>query len=396
MKAFALAILLILVPAGAAFFGGCSDLPAQSNGDTAGHAVLQTQTQHRMNPMALLAVGLVFSAMLLLPFWPGLRESLWPKDEYPLPVELQYSKDPRHLGKSFRRIIHRGFGNNSTNPGVHTVRLSKQEVVEIKQSFRPKSGDAPANIIMIKNQLHTEAKVFFTHELYVIGSATLGSKNKIRSLACDEDVILGRGTYVMRWVDAHGSISVGAECDLGVSCACANRLTLGTGVVFRRLCGSQISSPDYVQRCLPEKMITRATMIPANKIRTIEDITNYRRKSSLLMSETVIDQDLIVKGDLDLADGVTICGDVRSMGRTIIGHRSVIWGDVFSEGPIEILPDAVVIGNVFSQDSVRLFPGARVGKAGCTKSVIAKKQVVLDRNVAIFGYVLTEGKGLVL
>jgi cytoskeletal protein CcmA (bactofilin family) len=349
-----------------------------------------------MNPIAVLAVGLVFSAMLFLPFWPGLRESLWPKDEYPLTIKLQYSKDPRHLGESFRRIIRRGMGDNSTNPGVRTIQLSKQEVVEIKQSCRLKSGDAPAHILMIQNQLHTESTVTFKHELYVVGSTTLGSKNKIRSLACDEDVILGEGTRVMRWIDAHGSINVDAECDLGVSCACANRLTLGTGVVFRRLFGSRISSPGYVQRCLPERMITRATMIPADKIKTIEDITNYRRKSSLLMSETVIDQDLIVKGDLDLADSVTIHGDIHSMGRTIIGRRSVIWGDVFAEGPIEILPDAVVIGNVFSQASVRLFPGARVGKAGCTKSVIAKKQVVLDRNVAIHGYVLTEGKGLVL
>jgi cytoskeletal protein CcmA (bactofilin family) len=116
----------------------------------------------------------------------------------------------------------------------------------------------------------------------------------------------------------------------------------------------------------------------------------------LLLSGTVIEQDLVVKGDLNLADGVSIHGDVRCDGRAIIGRDSVIAGDLFAEGPIEILHNAVVLGNLFSQDSVQLYPGVRIGQAGRIKSIIAKKRIVVDRNVAIYGYVLTEGKGAIL
>jgi cytoskeletal protein CcmA (bactofilin family) len=189
---------------------------------------------------------------------------------------------------------------------------------------------------------------------------------------------------------------VGAGTRLGVSCSCAGQLVLDHGVAFQRLFSPQITSPDYQVRNLPALPSGRVPRMAAAQIKTINDVTNYCRKSASLVSGTVIEQDLVVKGDLTLADRVSIHGDVRCDGRAIIGRDSIIAGDLFAEGPIEILHNAVVFGNLFSQDSVRLYPGARTGQAGRIKSIIAKKRIVIDRDVAICGYVLTEGKGMVL
>jgi cytoskeletal protein CcmA (bactofilin family) len=382
------------------FVLGCTDPPLQAPDGIALAATSLPPTdapagEPRANALGAAMIILIFSGMLFLPFWPGLRESLWPRDEYPLPVNIQYSKDPRHLGNSFRRILFEGLGGNAVTSGVRTVRLSKDETVEVQSDCRIETGQTLPHILLVQGDLQAQSRATFRKELYVAGSASIGQGCRLRSLACDAHAILGRQIRVSRWIDANGDIRVGAGTRLGVSCSCAGQLMLDHGVEFQRLFSPQITSPDYRERDLPVLPSGRAPRTAAAQIKSIEDVTNYRRKSSLLLSGTVIDQDLVVKGDLNLADGVSIHGDVRCDGRAVIGRDSVIAGDLFAEGPIEILDNAVVLGNLFSQDSVQLYPGVRIGQAGRIKSIIAKKRIVVDRNVAIYGYVLTEGKGLV-
>lgn len=380
---------------------GCTELPLQSP-DAAALGATNTQStdepayEHHANVLGAAVIILIFSGMLLLPFWPGLRESLWPRDEYPLPVNMDYSKDPRHLGSSFRRILFEGLGSNAAAPGIRTVRLSKDETVEVQSDCRIETGLTLPHILLVQGDLQTQSRVTFRKELYVAGSASIGRRCRLRSLACDAHAMLGPKIHISRWIDANGDIRVGAGSRLGVSCSCAGRLVLDHGVEFQRLFSPQITSPDYQERHLPVLPCGPTPPTAAVQIKTIDDVTNYRRRSSLLLSGTVIEQDLVVKGDLHLADRVSIYGDVRCDGRAIIGKDSVIRGNVFAEGPVEILHNAVVFGNLFSQDSVQLHPGVRIGRAGRIKSIIAKKRIVVDRNVAICGYMLTEGKGLVL
>lgn len=378
----------------------CKELPPQ---ETHGIALSATTVQPmhasvqepRANVWGAAAIILIFSGMLLLPFWPGLRESLWPRDEYPLPIKLHYSKDPRHLGRSFRRILFEGLGGNTAAPGLRTVRLSKDETVEFRTGCRIEAERTLPHILLVQGDLHTQSRVTFRKELYVGGSVSIGPRCRLRALACDGHAVLGPDSRIARWVDADGDIRVGAGSCLGVSCSCTGRLALDHGVEFQRLFSPRITSPDYRERRLPALPSGGMPRSDGKPIKTIDDVTYYRRTASLLLSGTVIEQNMVVKGDLNLADRVSIHGDVRCAGRAIIGRGSLIAGDVFAEGPVEILHDAVVLGNLFSQDSVRLHPGVRIGQTGRIKSIIAKKRIVVDRNVAICGYVLTEGKGLV-
>lgn len=380
---------------------GCTELPQQSTHGVALGAVTTQPThepvqEQRANALGVAVIILIFCGMLLLPFWPGLRESLWPRDEYPLPVKMHYSKDPRHLGSSFRRILFEGLGGNTAAPGLRTVRLSKDETVEVQSDCRIETGRTLPHILLVQGDLQTQSRVTFRKEIYVAGAASIGRHCRLRSLACDAQAVLGPHSHISRWIDGNGDIRVGAGSRLGVSCSCSGRLVLDHGVEFQRLFSPHITSPEYQERrsAVPPSGGTTPTTV--TQIKTIEDVTHYRRKSSLLLSGTVIEQNLIVKGNLNLADRVTIHGDVRCAGRAVIGRDSVITGDVFAEKSVEILQNAVVLGNLFSQDSVRLHPGVRIGQAGRIKSIIAKKQIVVDRDVAICGYVLTEGKGLVL
>ena len=303
---------------------GCADPPLQTPVGVALGAVTMLPTDEpayepRANVLGSVVIILIFSGMLFLPFWPGLRESLWPRDEYPLPVNIDYSKDPRHLGNSFRRILFEGLGSNTATPGIRTVRLSKDETVEVQSDCRIETGLTLPHILLVQGDLQTESRATFRKELYVAGSASIGRRCRLRSLACDAHAILGPEICVSRWIDANGDIRVGAGSRLGVSCSCAGQLVLDHGVEFQRLFSSRITSPDYQVRHLPALPSDLAPRTAAAQIKTIDDVTNYRRKSSLLLSGTIIEQDLVVKGDLDLADRVSIHGDVRCDGRAIIG-----------------------------------------------------------------------------
>jgi len=55
-----------------------------------------------------------------------------------------------------------------------------------------------------------------------------------------------------------------------------------------------------------------------------------------------------------------------------------------------------ILGNVFSQGRFAIGTGGHVGEKGQIKSVIGKKGVFLKGNVALYGYLMTEGEGKVL
>jgi predicted acyltransferase (DUF342 family) len=393
LPSLALAVCLLVL--------GCGEQPLHAMPGVALAAMnsqpaLEPLQEPGVNAWGAVLILLIFSGMLVLPFWPGLRESLWPRDEYPLPVKLFYSKVPRYLGSSFRRILSDGLGGQTPTPGIRTVRLSKNETVDVQSGHRIEADLTLPHILLVQGDLETQSRVRFRKELYVTGSVSLGRNCRLRALACDAHADLDREIHISRWIDVDGDIRVGAGSRLGVSCSCAGRLTLDHGVEFQRLYSSRITSPGYQVRPLPELPPARTLPAPGRQIKTIEDVTQYHPKSFSIPSGAAIEHDLVVKGHLNLADGVSIHGDIRCDGRAVIGRESVIFGDLFSEGPVEILHNAVVLGNIFSQDSVTLSPGVRIGQFGCIKSIVAKKRIVVDRNVAICGYVLTEGGGRVL
>lgn len=401
LKAIALTVIMVVFITGAIYLlGGTNPLAEPHNQiqwrflkpATAVGMIKDSQT----NPFVATTLLMAFSLMLFLPFWPGLRESLWPRDKYPLAIEMKYSKDPRHLSKSFRNLLLQSLRPDTTSQNIRTVHMSKKEVVEIKETCRVPTGETVAHTLMVQKDMFTEQQVIINQDLYVIGSAHIGEKNQIRTLACDGDIEMAPHSQVMRWMDAEGKINIGSGCNLGASCSAVNRLTLGKDVTFRRLFGNPVVTPGYVERAQLKRAPAPAHMaVPAAKIKTIEDTTYYRRKSSLLQSGTSIHQNVIVKGDLVLADHVTINGNVRCEGYVTIGKNSIIHGNLFCEGAVDVYEGAAVTGSIFSQDAIHLFANTSVGKPGSVKSTIAKKKITLGRNVAIYGYALTEGKGLV-
>ena len=75
--------------------------------------------------MAVFLLG--FLLLLALPFLPGIIELRKPQDDRALSINMDYSKDPRYFGNSFRGILTRALGTKSLSEGMKQVSLSKEE-----------------------------------------------------------------------------------------------------------------------------------------------------------------------------------------------------------------------------------------------------------------------------
>jgi predicted acyltransferase (DUF342 family) len=336
----------------------------------------------------------VFVLLIIIPFVPGLIEVTVPKDSYPLPVKNTHAKDPRYLGKSARRILTQALEGKILEDGQHTVLMSKEETIDLADDLVVSSNERVQNVQYVRGDLRAEAGVRFGKEVFVSGTASIGARSRLRTLACDGPLILGEGTRVSRWLDAEGEIVVGEGCDLGISAASAQGIRLGDRVQFRRLFGNPVTTQDYIteENTNPVYDPPPSVNIPT-KVSTIKDTLDLHRKNLVLDEGEEQEGNVVVKGNLTFKKGSRLKGSAKVYGTTVLERGAVVLGDIFSEGPVTVGEDAIVWGNIFSQDVVILLPGARIGRPGTLKSVIGKKEVHIAQDVCINGYVLTEGQG---
>ena len=201
---------------------------------------------------------------------------------------------------------------------------------------------------------------------------------------------------VIRWLDAEGEIDTGSGCDLGVNCSAEGIVKIDRNCKFLRLFGKPIVTYNYIETDYGEADVAVDERKLPEVVSTIDDIAMFVKGKITLPPYLRVDRDMIVKGDLVTKEEVVIRGSVTVYGKTVIGRESCVHGDIFPARLVTVERGATVLGNIFSQSGVYLDDGVRVGKAGGVKSVIGKREIRLAANVCIHGYVLTEGKGMVV
>ncbi len=370
-----------------------------------------------MNAFLLLAG---FALMCVLPLLPGLLEVLRPRDRYPLPVDLEYAKDPRYLGNSLRGLLARALAAADQAPpkgqptparppaaaaeagafatGTYELALSRQETVRVTGDHAVGAGEVCRDVLFVQGDLHVAEGAVCERELHVRGVARLDDRARVRALAGDRDVTLGDGVAVLRWLDADGDLRAAPACRLGQHCAAGGALALADGCRFARLFSPAITTPGAVSRPVPPARGPRLDAPRAaagDRPRNIDDVLRYERGDLTLAAGRTIDRDLLVHGDLTVERGATLAGCLRVRGAVRLGEGVTVLGSVFADGPIQLGAGATVAGNVFGQDTVLVEPGVQVGRRGAIKSLIGNRGVTLRQNVIVHGYVLTEGEGVV-
>jgi cytoskeletal protein CcmA (bactofilin family) len=345
-------------------------------------AVPEQGTEHLM---LVLAASVVFLILLLMPFIPGIIELRRPRDADPLYIDMEYTKDPRYFGKSFKSVIKKYVQSDPLHPGLKNISLSQKEEILISPSRIVLAGENVNHILCISGDLISEEKAHFQKESYATGNIIIGQMNVVKALASDGRIKLDRHTTVLRWVDAEHAVAVSEGSNLGISLSCGGEIRIAQGCRFQRLYGFPIVTSFTNSECIDKNH---------GLDHKIMEMQNADRNISIIPRGSRIEKDLIVKHNLRIEENCVITGNIKTYRGLVIGKHATVSGSIFSEEDIMIAEHAVIDGNIFSQGTVIIQGDTRVGEKGQIKSVIGKSGVDLGPNVCVYGYVLTEGVGM--
>ncbi len=331
---------------------------------------------------------LILMVFILIPFLPGMKELFRPKDEKPLALNINFSKDYKYFGRSFQKILENGLGTKKiTEPGEYTLFLSKPEKVRVVARERAEGNKTTDEILYVLGDFSSGNRAEFRKEIYVKGSCDIGERNTLRALYCEGDLVIGKGTVVIRWVDGDRDIEVKEGCRLGMSVVSPQRLDVAHDCSFSRMFGLPITTYQAQPPSIPRDI----------QVKNISDTTMVITKEEIIMPPlTTIPRDLVTHQRVVLREKSFAKASIKSYRDIIIEQGSRIEGNLFSEGDVIIGAGCIILGNVFSQGRVEIGNGVHVGEKGQIKSVIGKKGVFLKGNVALYGYLMTEGEGKVL
>jgi predicted acyltransferase (DUF342 family) len=336
----------------------------------------------------ILIILLVLMAFILIPFLPGFIELFRPKDEKPLALSMNFSKDYKYFGKSFQKILENGLGTKHiTEPGEYTLMLSKPEKVRVVEGERVGAQKKIDEILYVLGDFASGSDAEFRKEIYVRGPCKIGDRNTLRALYCEGDLVIGEGTVVVRWVDGDRDIEIKEGCQLGVSVASPKRLVVARHCSFSRMFGLPIST---YRAKLPEI----ATDI---HVRNISDMTMVITKKEIIFPPgTNVPSDIVTHQGIVLREKSFAKANIKSYRDILIEKGSRVEGNLFSERNVVIEAGCTITGNIFSQGQVTIGNAVQVGQEGQIKSVIGKKGIFVEENVSIYGYVMTEGEGKIL
>jgi predicted acyltransferase (DUF342 family) len=303
----------------------------------------------------LLSIAL-FVLVLALPALPALREIRRPRDDGRLHIAEAYIRDPRWFGRSYREklapFVAAARGDDSVDEGIQlrTLEPTRWEPVVAIPPLERVHG------ITIGDRIHV-GHAAGIRDAYALAALTCDRDVVARTLTSDGDLFIGDGVTVLRWIDADGTIEVGAGTSLGVSASAV------------------------------------ATVAGAMTLLELDATPGARQLGPGAAPDA---EPLVVFGPLRIAAGTNIPGAVKVHGALTVEPGVRIAGTVIARGDITFAADVVVGGHVFSEANVHVGPRCRIGVSGGIKTLYAAGSLSLAGDVEVTGWVVAENRGRTL
>jgi len=319
--------------------------------------------------------------LAVVPFVPGAIELARPRDNRRLLIDQGYVRNPRFFGLSFRAKVAAALpAPGGVLPYRGSISLHRAESFEVRGQLRVPPGASIGGIIASLENTDSGrgAKL---GDCYSRGGAIVADRASLRALACDGDVTLGEDVRIARWIDASNNMSVGERCDLGQSASADGNVLLREHCKFRRLWGRPI--------------VTEAPHAAATITPTIEDVVVFGSRGLSLPRGTNLEQDLVVRGALQVGAQSKIRGDIKAHKSIVLHSGARIEGNVVTRQNLTVVGDVEIIGNLFVEGNIIVGSRSRIGSPDAFKSVYAAGTIQLRDRVKIFGWTVAESGGWV-
>lgn len=325
--------------------------------------------------MLLLVSVLAFALMLMLPAIPTLLEVFRPKDDVRLHIAEHYVRDPRWFGTALRKMlasfVAAAHGDTSFREDVklrtdEEVYWAPDTMIEPEKRMR---GISVGERVRVGHGAGIR-------DAYALETLDVEHGVVARTLTSDGAMHIGESVQILRWIDADGEITVGADTNLGVSASGGNRLTLGDRVEFERVWGAPVATRT-------------ASSAP------FEFDESEQQKKPIQIRQTDVDagKSMILYGAVRIARDTRIPSHVKVHGRLEIEPGVRIGGNVIVRGDVTLASDVHVGGHVFAEGNVRLGPHSRVGRSGGVKTVYAGRRIEIADDVEVEGWLVADAGG---
>ena len=332
---------------------------------------------------------LLFLLLLLLPiclatFWyfrnKNARDSV-------LPVRQERTRDPRYFAHAYKELFEKAWAKSDGN----TLTFNKEPEIFLNADTMEQQ-DYPqecSNLVVAqKKNFCPPANLVFMKEIYSKTSAFISGNTVIRAIYSEKNLDLSDDTAIVRWADADGIVTVGNDCDLGMSVTAGRKIVLGRNCIFRRL-----YAPVIQVGIQPGEEIDYTTY-PKALDTGAEHFHKRHVKKDHMDEDGILAKSVISRGKLWVDDNLIIQGSLHAESGIRIGCNTVICGNIFSSGDVYLRKNCRILGNVFSQGDVYCETGVQIGIPGETRSVVARQHITLEMGCRVYGYLSNEDTGL--
>ncbi len=379
-----------------------------------------------MSVVAFLALFAVAAAWFLLPLLPALRELLAPTDAEPLTAVGQDAGDLTVFADGFRDYLARrlppvqrrdtaaavGAGDGAGDeaaaggtalavapaepPRVGTLLDGTPFVqltgnADVLREVALADGSFP-RVVIAEGEMTLPGGETFPLEFLSRGPLRAGSGTIFRALLGEDDLTLGPGSEVLRWVHADGTLRLAAGCTVHGRASATRSILLGPDVAFSRIRAAHIAAVDDVALndaaallddppTLPP-VISGTAKLPAGTLRE-RGYTRVPGDLSIPAGATVTGA-LVVEGRLTLGEGARVGGSVKAHGACALANDAVIDGTLVSRQGVTLGARCFVRGAIAAEGDVVVGNGSWVG-APTTPASIAAERVTIRSGAQVFG-----------
>jgi hypothetical protein len=362
-------------------------------------------------PWRFLFFCLTMAGMVYLHFYFSHRQWRRLRGEESSDVDPSYVKREDYFAQSFRSKLRGWLDLPSAASPLESPRtvVRDRETICVSPPLRLNARATSDDVLVVEGDFACGEHCTLSREIYTRGSAEIGARSHIQAIAADQDLTLGDGVTVARWVDSSGELRIGRSCVIHSRVTAQKAIHLAMDAEMQSVFAPEISSdPDDSSDQQDHSPFTvLALQIPLPDPASAEGwkkIGFDHARLSRLDSDSWIYEGtlrpgvplrltvkLVVKGDFACVPGSLIERDLKATGRLAIGDGSQCRGNLIAGKSLYLGPQVRFSGILHSGAAVWLSRGVRGEARESPVAAHAASSLYVEAGVTIHGK-LSAGK----
>lgn len=326
------------------------------------------------------------------------------KGEQSSDVDPNYVKREDYFAQSFRSKVKRWLelpASTAADGGERTI-LKGHELIRVSPKLRLSDRTRCDDILVVEGDFACGTNCELSREIYAYGKAEVGSGSRMQAIAADQDLSIGDGTTVARWVDSAGELRIGRACVVHSRVTSQKAVLLGLGAEVLSVFAPEISSdgdgaPPHAYR----PFIVQALSIPPldepgngkwkkvgfddTKLSPLGSDAWIYNGSLRLRIPLRLSTKLIVRGDCVCPPGSVLGQDLKATGQLAIGDGSECRGNLVAGKSVYLGPYVQFKGMIHAGAAVLLSHGVRGAAEGSLVAAHAGASLYVESGVTIRG-----------